>query len=61
MVRAATKRKAKTAVPAVDNTEDVKKKKNVSNGNGVHEKSASPPEPTLAQQTAAKHAAPSGR
>ena len=55
MVRAATKRKAKTAVPAVDNTEDVKKKKNVPNGNELHEKSESPPQPTEPKRKRAKN------
>ena len=43
MARAATKRKAKAAIAAVENT-DVKK--NVPNGKGRHEKSESPPQPT---------------
>ena len=56
MVRAATKRKAKTTVPAVHNTEDAKKK-NVPNGNGLHEKSESPPQPTEPKRKRTKNTA----
>ena len=55
MVRTATKRKAKTGVAAVDNTDDVKK--NAPNGNGIHEKSESPPQPTEAKRKRGKNTA----
>ena len=54
MARAATKRKAKTTIAAVENP-DVKK--NVPNGKGRHEKSESPPQPTEPKRKRAKKTA----